>query len=228
MKNTKTFQELALEFKYSLGRKEFEKTFKALYNSLEPAMLRFIYSFTKDNESSREVFILAMTKVSQNIGMYDESQNAFSTWVYTVVKYEAMQYVERSKRKNDVCYLDIIYKADDVAERDDDSEIYTKLLSANKDRLAVEVDFENFIFSNKNEYDDITNMKHEIALQCINDLPAKYRDLIVDKYVNNIKQIDLEEKYDMNLNTIKTRARKAVDLLNDLYRIRTKKIYDLV
>jgi RNA polymerase sigma factor (sigma-70 family) len=228
MKNKKTFQELAVEFKYSSCRKEYERAFKALYNALEPVMLRYLYSFTKNNDDSKEVFVLAMTKVSQNISMYDEVKNAFSTWVYTVVKYEAMQYVERARRTNDVCYLDIVYTIDDVKERDDDSDIYSKLLSTNKDRLAIEVDFENFIFSNKNEYDDITNKKYEIALQCINDLPEKYRNLIIDKYVNNIKQTELEERYDMNLNTIKTRSRKAVDLLNELYRIRTKRIYDLV
>ena len=69
----------------------------------------------------------------------------------------------------------------------------------------MEEDPNNFIFGEENSVDEI----YESVLDEIRDLPELYRDIMIDREINNMKYKDIAEKYGIKKRSIATRIRRA-------------------
>ena len=52
--------------------------------------------------------------------------------------------------------------------------------------------------------------------ELIEKLEEPYRSLMYDKFINGIKYKDMQNKYHMNVNSLKTKIRKGKRLLTDI------------
>ena len=59
------------------------------------------------------------------------------------------------------------------------------------------------------------NARDESALQAIRSLKPLYRDILVDRLINNMKYKDIAVKYDINLQTAKNRIRRGRTLISE-------------
>ena len=57
--------------------------------------------------------------------------------------------------------------------------------------------------------------RYETALHAIRQLKPLYRDILVDRLINNMKYKDIAVKYEINLQTVKNRIRRGRTLIQE-------------
>ena len=62
------------------------------------------------------------------------------------------------------------------------------------------------------EEDEMTEM-YEAVLNAIRSLKPLYRDILVDRLINNMKYKDIADKYEIGLQTVKNRIRRGRTLI---------------
>ena len=65
-------------------------------------------------------------------------------------------------------------------------------------------------------------IKYDIILDIINNLEWEFRDFVIDKYVNHMKNPELVIKYEWPLSMVKNRAWQAINRIRQQYRIQVK------
>ncbi len=67
---------------------EDDKAFTELYQHFFPRVYHFLLSKTKDPGDADELVSRTFYKMYQNLGTYDASKGAFSTWLFTIARNE--------------------------------------------------------------------------------------------------------------------------------------------
>ncbi len=67
---------------------EDDEAFTALYQHFFPRVYHFLLSKTKDPGDADELVSRTFYKMYQNLGTYDVSKGAFSTWLFTIARNE--------------------------------------------------------------------------------------------------------------------------------------------
>ncbi len=185
----KNIQKLAEDFMETRS----DKQFQPLFDRLRPGVLNHCFLIMKENELAQDAFINTMAKIWLKIDQYDKERGNFSTWCYNIARNESLLLLKSRKRyfsyndseldflssKNEICDLGGVY--------------------------LMEEDPNNFIFGEENSVDEI----YESVLDEIRDLPELYRDIMIDREINNMKYKDIAEKYGIKKRSIATRIRRA-------------------
>lgn len=188
-------QELAMEF----VNKRSEASFAALYKRLKPGLLYHAVNILKDEDAAEDVLSEAFTKMWKKIDQYKPFWK-FSTWAYRVVHNESMQYL---RKKPNVVSLSAGYEStmtDDVT--------YSEPTITNQ-QLVEEPDWtvDNTM--------DIHEIVYDLVLEEIKNLPDNYKDIMIDRELNHMKYEAIAAKYDIKLNSVKTRIRRARTMIKD-------------
>ena len=64
------------------------------------------------------------------------------------------------------------------------------------------------------EEEELTE-RYELALQAIRELKPLYRDILVDRLINNMKYKDIATKHNIGLQTVKNRIRRGRTLITE-------------
>jgi len=64
------------------------------------------------------------------------------------------------------------------------------------------------------EEEDLTE-RYEMALQAIRNLKPLYRDILIDRLINNMKYKDIAKKHNIGLQTVKNRIRRGRTLITE-------------
>jgi len=167
-----------------------EKDFKILYNRLLPGIRKYINPFIAgftDNTCDMENEIISHTfeKVYTKIHQYNP-QFKFSTWVYSIAKYAAWSETRRVKK--------LIFLGNCKSES---GEVL--------DPLALTD------VMNKENYESILDIEEREQQMLKTELYKKAVDeMLKEKYQStNMKYNELAEKYNIPLNTVKSRIRCA-------------------
>lgn len=214
-----------------LGLKaELDCKFSILYTALRGGLYKFVWkklSFTRMTnflvEYTEEILTETFMSAYNNIGQFKEEYK-FTTWIYAIAKIEAYKLINKELNKNkEMTFSELMLNFESDTDGDD---LTSRFLENVRDEYYnVSISYDEIDDSDSKKYDDILEHKYKIALECIEELPDKYKTIIKDKYILDIQQKDLEKIYGINLNTIKTRDRKAKSDLNVLYRNRVKAVY---
>lgn len=198
--------------------------FNQIYETLNLSLLSYINGIVKSGnftyDIEQELTIEAHQDTFLNfhnkINLFDPTKK-MTTWIYKIAQNEALKilYRERLNRK-EISFTDL------TGNKSEDEEYNIRNIM--NELEIVNKTFENTVFEISDINESLFSKKYELALQCIEELPDKYKSIIKDKYIYNIKQINLEEYYNLNLNTIKTRDRKAKKDLQSLYNKRIQPI----
>lgn len=169
-----------------------EKNFNKLYHRMAPAMRKYVYDYIKDYHISEAAVVNAFAKIWNKIDQYNDSY-AFSTWAYRIARNEALMIVN-SKKKT--------YSIDEMQEMG-------IVLTTKCPDLTYNPEYEFFEPSKE----DKISALYELVLSEINNLPEKYRITLEMRLVKRMKLEEIAKANDWPVNTVKTRLRKALSLI---------------
>jgi RNA polymerase sigma-70 factor (ECF subfamily) len=178
-----SIQSLAIDF---LDKKD-NKTFSDLIKRLKPGLISFTYNYVHDIDLAREIVSKTFIAVWEKIDQYNKDYN-FSTWVYAIAKNEALGQL-RLKSK--------------TLSRDKLSENHSKLLKVYTPLTSINIE----VIGPSGE--KLTLALYEKTLEEIEKLEEPYRTVILEREINNKRLQDIAADLGWNLNTVKTRLRKA-------------------
>jgi RNA polymerase sigma-70 factor (ECF subfamily) len=158
-----------------------------LASIMYPKLKYFIWKFFNETDPTEEVLHNTLYKIFKGLESYSDKFR-FTTWIYTIAKNESLLHQHKIKTQFAVRLDDVENKVD----RPDDT--------------TFVLDREVYIESLYSE-----------TLRIMTTLPdCVEKSILIDKELHHMKGNDLAEKYDMNLNTVKTKIRKARKMLRDI------------
>lgn len=190
----KGLQKLALEFYKSRD----EKTFNRLYARLKPGMIYHAMNMLKDEAASEDVVSIAFTKIWVKIEQYNKYWN-FSTWAYRIVHNEAMQHIRKNKMLVGIEGPSFYNNSEGMQY----NELSLINRGADEELLCVDPDW------NLDDTEDMHQAVYEKVLKDINGLSKFYKEIMIDREINEMKYKQIAEKYNININSVKTRIKRA-------------------
>lgn len=179
-----------------------EKDFTALYRKVKPGLKSYIYKIVKDSEATEDIVGNTLTKMWTKIDQYDP-QYQITTWLYRIAFNECLGYINERNKKTSLNKLaefgievgDEGFIGGDISQLIEDSEIKTE-----QDWLDEDQDLQN---------------QYTGALKAIQSLKPIYRDIVIDRLLNNMKYEDIADKYDLPLQTIKNRILRGKRIITE-------------
>jgi RNA polymerase sigma-70 factor (ECF subfamily) len=179
-----------------------EKDFTALYRKVKPGLKSYIYKIVKDSEATEDIVGNTLTKMWTKIDQYDP-QYQITTWLYRIAFNECLGYINERNKKTSLNKLaefgievgDEGFIGGDISQLIEDSELKTE-----QDWLDEDQDLQN---------------QYTGALKAIQSLKPIYRDIVIDRLLNNMKYEDIADKYDLPLQTIKNRILRGKRIITE-------------
>jgi RNA polymerase sigma factor (sigma-70 family) len=186
----KSIQEMANEWIKTRS----ESTFKEIVNRLTPGMHKHIMDIEKDPFRRSEILNDAFSKIWTKIEQYDSDSGAFSTWVYRIVRNEALL----SKR-----HTNRVSSLDEMIENN---------ISSYKNSMSHCI-FPDDEFDTKIS-DSIIDDLYTYAIDAIKNFPvdgkyAKWKRALTLKEIEGMRFSEIAEKMNENENTVKGWVCKA-------------------
>ena len=199
-----SIQSLAIDF---LDRRD-NKTFSDLIRRLKPGLMSFVYKYVSDRDLAKEIVSKTFIAVWEKMDQYKKDYN-FSTWVYAIAKNEALGQL-RIKSK--------------TLSRDKLSDNHSKLLKVYTPMVNMNIE----VIGPSGE--SLTMVLYKKTIEAIDRLEEPYRTVLFEREVNNKRLQDIAADLGWNLNTVKTRLRKArkdiADVLKEKHRDLIEAYYD--
>lgn len=148
-----------------------------------------------DDYDVEDICSRSFEKAFRQIRSYDPSRSQFPTWLRTIARNTALDYVELDHRihpRNQIVYLDDESQpsgAEGIADQTDDA-LHSLI------RTESEGEREKYI-------------------EC---LPELYREVARKRMVDGMKYNEIAENLDLELNTVKTRLRRAKRMIDEFRR----------
>jgi len=164
-----------------------EREKNELAELIYPKLKFFIWKFCKNSEDTDEALQWTLKKIFKNISKFDFERGRFTTWIYTIARNESLLHLHKLKQQ---MTTDIDKIGNSLFLVDD-----------SRDNLEKENSLENL---------------YTATMLAIEEMPESLeKSILIDKELNKMKGADIADKYDMNLNTVKTKIRKARKILKD-------------
>jgi len=163
-----------------------ERDRNRLSSIMYPKLRYFIWKFFNDQDETDEVLHNSLFKIFKGLSSYN-AKFRFTTWIYTIAKNESL--LHQHKRKTQFAIrLDNMLKPPAIEDNS----------------------FTNF------EMETYLDSLYQMTTSEMNLLPDSIeKSILIDKEVYLMKGNEIAEKYSMNLNTVKTKIRKARKMVKD-------------
>lgn len=179
-----TLQEMSLKFYETRTEKDFTR----VYHRLRPSISYYLKDLVPGHDDRNGVIASTFTKVWDKIHQYDPYWN-FSTWVYRIARNEALLFF-RSKKKT--------YSYEGMEE-----------MGINMEAKSANYEMDPFASQEDHPIDRL----HDLAIEEIGNLPEKYRTVLTLREIDKKKYDDIADELNWNPNTVRTRIKKARDLV---------------
>jgi RNA polymerase sigma-70 factor (ECF subfamily) len=175
----KTYYELAVEFKETRS----DKVYTVLYKKMYRTLFSYVMGIVKDPEVADDIVSSTMIKVYTKIDQYDPTYK-ITTWVYKIAYNECLYYLKQRSVRISLSTND---NFSDSARND-----------AGKNKV-----FDKFTIDEIEEYqteDDILFKDNklqdafEFVIDQIQNMKELYKDIMVERYVNNLSYQEIEDK----------------------------------
>lgn len=193
-----------------------DRDFRNLFERLRPGLVNYVNNILKDIDAANDVVADAFVKIWSRIDTYNP-EFSFSTWSYRITRNEAMQYIR--KRRNTVS-LDTYLKFAGSAEESPDMQLIDNVILGS-DFISQPEDFDP-----AQSQEDVTDALYLSVMEQMEKLPAHYKDIIIDREVHDMQYDEIAAKYNLELNTVKTRiirAREKIMMMANLGERKSKK-----
>ena len=191
-----SLKDLGLKFKETGS----EKSFNELYKRISPGLFHYVNNILKNSEESNHVVSAVMSTVYDKIDKYDPKWH-ISTWIYRIaytaacmeIRYRGqrkttpMSYFENSENKNWTSKIEF----DSIENHSDHLVIQEELDEHNAELLKVR--------------------------RVIDKLPEEYRDVIHEKFYNELSYEDIHIKLNIPIHTVKNRVARGKRIFKEIY-----------
>ena len=169
--------------------------FTALWDTHIDALRAYLKSTMKhlDDFFIDDICSRSFEKAFRQIKSYDPSRSQFSTWLKTIAHNTALDIIEAEKRAGrETVSLDDNIQSASVAEI---TEVETDAL------------------------DSIIRDEDELRTRAyVDGLPDLYREVARKRLIDGLQYKEIADELDMELNTVRTRIRRAKDLIEKMKR----------
>jgi RNA polymerase sigma-70 factor (ECF subfamily) len=197
-KNTKndSLKELGIKFKETRS----ERSFNELYHRIRPGLVHYVNNMLNNMEDTDHVVSAVMASVYDKIDQYDTKWHV-STWIYRIAythacgklrqrkasKTTPMSYFEYGENKN---YID---------------KMEYESIDNHTDHLILKEE--------EAEYNEEIKKVRSILL----DLPEEYREVIHEKFFNDLSYEEIHKKLNIPLHTVKNRVARGKKLFKEIF-----------
>ena len=195
--------------------------FAKLYKRIKYGLRSHILKIVKDLDLVDDVESIVLEKVWKNIDMYNSDIAKFSTWLYRIAYYDAVQYMA-AKTKNSKYIIP-----------EDVSNLYSMTIAGSNNEntdafsLMEFVDYkidknQSFITVTKN---DVIDELYDTSIKCINELPDNYKLVLSEKLLNNKTINQIAEDNEIPITTVKNWLFKGRLSLRELIKTKYNYLY---
>jgi len=195
-----TYRELTENYIETRSHEDYTK----LYNRIKPGLTKYIANVIKDSDIAEDIAVNTLIKLWTKIDQYDP-QYQISTWLYRIAMNEALGYIRQRNKSTSMDRLREDFGVEVNSAGAFESTSVQDLIE--EAEMKTETDFYD-------EEEELTE-RYELALQAIRQLKPLYRDILVDRLINNMKYKDIATKYDIGLQTVKNRIRRGRTLITE-------------
>jgi RNA polymerase sigma factor (sigma-70 family) len=177
-----------------------EKAFTELYEKIKPGITSYVNKIVKDRDIAEDIAINTLTKMWTKIDQYDPKYQ-ITTWLYRIAFNESLGYINKRNRKSSLDQL---------------SEFGVEVNSNGTTHVSINDALDEFYEMSEQDHIDEDNEimeMYEGALNAMNGLKDMYKDIVVDRLINNMKYDDIALKHNISLQTVKNRIRRGKALI---------------
>ena len=196
----KSIQELAEKFLMTSQ----EKDFKSLYDRIKPGLLNHCKSILIDEEVAQDAVSKTFEKIWVKVAQDDPSRGNFSTWAYNIARNESLLIKKNSKK-----FTPLVYESIELDGRDHDE--FIPLSDITPEDIFAEPEWE--INNQEGGFDDL----YDTVLEKMKQLPAIYKDILMDRELHKMKYQDIADKYGMKKRAVATRIRRARIKIREMF-----------
>jgi RNA polymerase sigma-70 factor (ECF subfamily) len=162
-----------------------ENDFTRVYHRLKPSISYYLRELVPQHDDRNEVIATTFAKVWNKIEQYDPYWN-FSTWVYRIARNEALLFHRGRKRT---------YSYEAMEEQ------------------GINLEKKSFYEENFDGDEDPVDSLYDQTVNAIDGLPEIYRTVLTLREIHKKKYEDIAEELGWKHNTVRTRIRKARELV---------------
>jgi RNA polymerase sigma-70 factor (ECF subfamily) len=173
-----------------------EADFTVLFYRVKPGITSYINKIVKDRDIAEDIAVNTLTKMWTKIDQFKPDYQ-ITTWLYRIAFNESLGYIAKRNKKTSLDRL---------------SEFGVEINEGGGINAALE---EAYTMSEQDFLDEDTELmeRYESALVEIKDLKPMYRDIVIDRLIDNMKYADIATKYDISLQTVKNRIRRGKSII---------------
>lgn len=175
----------------SMARKKNQSAFMELYNRNKDGLKIHLGKLISPWEVD-DICMQTFLKAFLHIDSYDSSRSEFKTWLYTIGWNTALDHLGRKKREQENMPTTSIDsgEAGEVTRITDPDKTVEESLSRQED--------------------------YEKLLHYINELGDLYKDIAVDRFINEHEYNEIAANHNLPINTVKTRIKRAKEMLQKM------------
>lgn len=198
---SKSYRELTENFLTTRS----EADFTALFYKVKPGLTTYINKIVKDREMAEDIAVNTLTKLWTKIDQYDP-QYQITTWLYRIAFNDALGHINNRNKQSSLDAL-----SDYGVEVSENGEFVngTKGLNGAIEDYVMKTE-QDFL-----EEDDELMTKYGRALTEIENLKGMYKEIVIDRLINEMKYEEIAEKHDLPLQTIKNRIRRGKAIIEE-------------
>jgi RNA polymerase sigma-70 factor (ECF subfamily) len=177
-----------------------DKAFTALYNRIKPGLTSYVYKIVKDSEIAEDIAVNTLTKMWTKIDQYDPKYQ-ITTWLYRIAFNESLGYISKRNKKTSLDQL---------------GEFGVEVNNTGMTTVTLDDALNHFEEMTEQDYLDEQDSLMEtygLALEAMNGLKGMYKEIVVDRLINNMKYDEIAEKHNVSLQTVKNRIRRGKALI---------------
>jgi RNA polymerase sigma-70 factor (ECF subfamily) len=198
---SKSYRELTENFLTTRS----EADFTALFYKVKPGLTIYINKIVKDREMAEDIAVNTLTKLWTKIDQYDP-QYQITTWLYRIAFNDALGHINNRNKQSSLDAL-----SDYGVEVSENGEFVNGPSGLNG---AIE----DYVMKTEQDFleeDDELMAKYGRALTEIENLKGMYKEIVIDRLINEMKYEEIAEKHDLPLQTIKNRIRRGKAIIEE-------------
>jgi RNA polymerase sigma-70 factor, ECF subfamily len=188
-----TYREMTENFLATRSEEDFTK----LFYRIKPGLTSYTNKIIKDRDIAEDIAINTLTKLWTKIDQYNPEYQ-ITTWLYRIAFNDALGHIAKRKKSSS---LDALSEFG-VEVNNGGSTLTTAI------EEAYEMTEQDFL-----DEDNELMERYTSALEAMQGLKDMYRDIVVDRLVNNMKYDQIADKYGISLQTVKNRIRRGKALI---------------
>lgn len=177
--------------------------FTALFYKVKPGLTSYINKIVKDSEMANDIATNTLTKLWTKIEQYNPDYQ-ITTWLYRIAFNDALGHINSRNKQTSLNTL---------------TEYGIDINEAGECTNGLNVAFMEYEMKTEQDFIDEDNElleKYGNALKAIDSLKEMYKEIVVDRLINNMKYEDIAEKHNLPLQTIKNRIRRGKAIIEEI------------